>query len=609
MNLSLFTAVSLSAAALLASTLSAQGESGAPNGSLKVRLVPGAHRGPPEAANTIFNNGPFVNSTGTGVGGVDESVLQNVSRGHNWLGLTANDAGVGSPVPYRLADDFTVPPGQMWYVESIEVYAYRTQAQSSPPINFTDGVIQVWDRNPMLGGANVVFGDTSTNRLTSSVYTNTNRVLETTSGTSDQRKIVAVTLSVGKTFKPGNYWVEYGMNTNAAPGSAYAPPITINGVDSTGDAVQLNTTTGTWAALSDTTPGGPVPIGMPFRVCGEVACCWDSDFGTNLNHGDDSFTAGIALPFTFRFGSFGSTTLIGVSSNGTIALDNVGLGTNFNCNLGAFTSASVLGLWDDFNPAAGGAVYANIHSQHAVFTWYKVESFQSPNTPDESTFQIQMFPDGDWTLAVCRHDVSWQPDVVAGISTLGPLQSPLPIDLSSGRAWTPFADPVEDFSPLAGGSDLAGLLLYFGTNPLAGIGGYSVTPAPACCAIASAVPYGAGCDAVTCVPNGLPIMGQSMNLHTAFNGVPRPGVMLVGVQQRQIPLLALGLNAPGCDLLHDNGLPFVGMDGNGDTPLGIPCLAALLGGTLRFQGIVFAGANPFGLSLSNGVALTIGAID
>ncbi len=52
----------------------------------------------------IYDNGPLVNSLGTGVGGADESVLQSSS-------LSASTLGFGFQVSdaNRIADDFTVP--------------------------------------------------------------------------------------------------------------------------------------------------------------------------------------------------------------------------------------------------------------------------------------------------------------------------------------------------------------------------------------------------------------------------------------------------------------------------------------------------------------------
>ena len=55
----------------------------------------------------IYDNGPFINGLGTGVGGANESILQNTSLGMNTYGF-------GHQVAHnnRICDDFTVPPGE-----------------------------------------------------------------------------------------------------------------------------------------------------------------------------------------------------------------------------------------------------------------------------------------------------------------------------------------------------------------------------------------------------------------------------------------------------------------------------------------------------------------
>ena len=588
MNLSQLSSAALLAASLLAVPALAQGHNDtAPvGGTPNVHLVPGPM--PSDDSVVIYNNGPVVNSLGTGAAGADESVLQTVSLGHNVLGH-----GFQNALSIFCADDFTVPAGQIWCIDEIQTYAYQT---SSPTISTITGLfVQIYDGDPSAGG-NLIYGDRTTNVMTSTGWSNAYRVTETSGGTT-ARAIMDVSGSVTNlVLKAGTYWVELSATGSLGSGP-WIPPVTITGVNSTGNGLQEVTAAWTPMQMSNLDTNG-----LPFKLCGEVACCWDSNLGTNLNHGDDTFTAGIALPFNFPYGLASSTSLVGVSANGTVALDNVGLGTQWSTSLATFQGAQVLGLWDDFNPGAGGGVYVNVYNKHAVFTWYKVESFQSPNTPDESTVQIQMFCDGTWTLSVCRHDVSWRTTVIGGISDALLLNNTA-IDLSLGGPSLAFM-PQETFS--GGGSDLAGLSICFSPD---GIGGYDVVPSPACCAVASAIPYGNGCDNVLCLPNGLPIMGQVMSLHTDINGTPFPGVVLVGITQQVLPLVNLGLNAPGCDLLHDNLLPFLSIDALGNTTIGIPCLSGLLGGSLQFQGIVFAGANPFGLSLSNGVTLTIGAID
>ncbi|HMR07100.1 MAG TPA: hypothetical protein PKA88_15055, partial [Polyangiaceae bacterium] len=87
----------------------------------------------------------------------------------------------------------------------------------------------------------IVFGDTTTNRILSSTFTNSYRVLDTALSATN-RELHEIEISVGHLFKPGTYWIEWGVNQIATPTLAvFAPPVTINGVDDTGNGLQFNT--------------------------------------------------------------------------------------------------------------------------------------------------------------------------------------------------------------------------------------------------------------------------------------------------------------------------------------------------------------------------------
>ncbi len=66
----------------------------------------------------LYDNGPLINSAGTGAGGADESVLQSFSLGMNILGF-----GHQFSVFNLVADDFTVS-GKVWNVDTIAFFAY-----------------------------------------------------------------------------------------------------------------------------------------------------------------------------------------------------------------------------------------------------------------------------------------------------------------------------------------------------------------------------------------------------------------------------------------------------------------------------------------------------
>src|SRR5690349_23149983 len=59
---------------------------------------------------------------------------------------------------YLLAEDFTVPAGQTWNLDTVIIYSYQTGSSTAPsPINFA--TLQI--RQSSVSGS-VVFGDTTT---------------------------------------------------------------------------------------------------------------------------------------------------------------------------------------------------------------------------------------------------------------------------------------------------------------------------------------------------------------------------------------------------------------------------------------------------------------
>jgi hypothetical protein len=213
----------------------------------------------------LYNNGPLVNSAGTGTGGADESILQ--------AGLTILGFGANNAAGIRMADNFTVA-GSAWSVTSINFYSYQSNA-TYPPSTLTGCVVRIWNGQPGAAGATVVWGDLTTNRMGSTSYSNINRVSAPNGGTA--RRIMNVVANTpGLTLNPGTYWVEVGFTGSAASGP-WAPPVTIQGTMATGNSVQTVDNGATWAPAMDGTYGQDIPFivngttsgggsGIPFLV-------------------------------------------------------------------------------------------------------------------------------------------------------------------------------------------------------------------------------------------------------------------------------------------------------------------------------------------------------
>ena len=85
------------------------------------------------------------------------------------VGNTLN--GIGAQATASLADDFVVA-GASWTVNRITMFGFSTNYSltTSP---FTELRFQIFNTDPSLGAATPIYGDLTTNRLTSSTSDNT----------------------------------------------------------------------------------------------------------------------------------------------------------------------------------------------------------------------------------------------------------------------------------------------------------------------------------------------------------------------------------------------------------------------------------------------------
>jgi hypothetical protein len=206
----------------------------------------------------LFDNGPLVNSPGTGPGGADESIARNST-----VGLTSRGFNHSVSGGYRVADDFTVPAGG-WDLASITFLPYMGSSPPTAPSPITGINLQIWDGPPDNPASTVVWGDTTTNRLSSTVFANIYRRLE--SEPSDASRVVfSAVATVGTTLPPGSYWLDWQTDGNVTYSGPWAPPVTIDGQTTTGNALQYVPTTG-WQAAVDSGLG--TALGLPFVIDG-----------------------------------------------------------------------------------------------------------------------------------------------------------------------------------------------------------------------------------------------------------------------------------------------------------------------------------------------------
>jgi hypothetical protein len=136
---------------------------------------------------------------------------------------------------FRLADDFTVPAGQMWTIDSVCVYGYQTGFAGFPASPISAGNLQIWNGRPGDVGSAVVFGDTTTNRLLSSTGMGLFRIFNSTvpppgSAPGTTRRIYEHDLSAGSTvLGPGTYWIDFQVNPVTTSAAHFVPSATIEG--------------------------------------------------------------------------------------------------------------------------------------------------------------------------------------------------------------------------------------------------------------------------------------------------------------------------------------------------------------------------------------------
>ena len=348
----------------------------------------------------LYDNGPLVNSPGTGPGGADESILQNSTLGMGTLGF-----GNQFLSNNHMADDFTITDPAGWTIDSLIFFAYQTGSTTTSTI--TGLYYQIWNGPPDDPMSMIVFGDLTTNRLIHTEFSNIYRISQTTPGTT--RPIMKNTASCGVTLPPGTYWLDWLTDGSLSSGP-WAPPITINGQTITGNALQYVGSSATWNPANDS--GTLTQQGMPFLIYGEIATLtpqWSYGITQVIDGGNprgiktDSDAPGLAgydtlagpsqsanfwsepyeIPFYFEY--FGHpVTHLKVSQNCLLTFDTAAVALpNENRNLPTdqLPDWTIAVFWDEFTsaPPTGtndrivARVYGTAPERQLWIIWYSFE--------------------------------------------------------------------------------------------------------------------------------------------------------------------------------------------------------------------------------------------
>jgi hypothetical protein len=183
----------------------------------------------------IYNNGPL--STGpTTLSGVAAPAGFTWSEVPNDMPTQSNTSAgfsshpTGTTGAFRLADDFTVPVGEVWNISGFCTYGYQTgSAATATPIG--GGTMNVWNGRPGDVGS-VIIGIATYGAMTN---TNMYRIFNTVapppgspSGTT--RLIRQVDWTAALSLGPGTYWVDFQHTPTTAGTTVFVPSVSIPGV-------------------------------------------------------------------------------------------------------------------------------------------------------------------------------------------------------------------------------------------------------------------------------------------------------------------------------------------------------------------------------------------
>ncbi len=171
----------------------------------------------------LFNNGPMITNPGGGAGGANLSAVQL-----QLANLTQGVSMQQSPLGDRVADDFTLSTSST--LTSVVLYAF--QRNSSTTVSpFTSVNLRIWSGRPGDPGSQILFGDTTTNRLTSAAWTGSYRA-HNDIPTNAERPIFAVqaAISPALVLPAGTYWIDWQMAGTLSSGPSAAVVTLLNQV-------------------------------------------------------------------------------------------------------------------------------------------------------------------------------------------------------------------------------------------------------------------------------------------------------------------------------------------------------------------------------------------
>jgi hypothetical protein len=233
------------------------------------------------------------------------SELQSDATGANAVGGLAAHPTSGS-AHFRLADNFTVA-GVPWQVHALTFYAY-------PPGNgvsldpFASVNLRVWSGPPGQAGSTLVYGDTTTNRLSSANATNIYRIFNSTAAPAPAvpdatKRIWELSVATpGLVLSPGQYWLDWQVVPSSPSAEAFAPAVISPGQRTPAGADALQYSAAGWKPALDSgkpSVAADVNVEFPFIVRGYTGpgpcnADFDGDGDTGTDADIEAFFACLA---------------------------------------------------------------------------------------------------------------------------------------------------------------------------------------------------------------------------------------------------------------------------------------------------------------------------
>ncbi len=208
----------------------------------------------------LYENGPIITHPGDGPEGSDYSAIQTE------IGQQASSYVIRGQVGDRMADEFVVPDGQTWQVESASIY---TIVSDNPDLLQFMG-IQIWDGPPNVQGSSVIWGDIDKNVLLENSFSGVYR------GNDIQPRIIQqpITKTIGAVsavLVPGTYWIDFSIDTSQFESPPTVIPVNILGEPGKPDANAVWRRQGSWSPLIDLNLDlGSVPQDIAFEFKGTI---------------------------------------------------------------------------------------------------------------------------------------------------------------------------------------------------------------------------------------------------------------------------------------------------------------------------------------------------